>query len=229
MKLRILIAIVCFALLALSAIMTAAQAPPAAQPPAKDQTAPAAPPQPQAKAAQPSPILQPGPETFRGTIVNQGGEGTRYWLGDWFDLQIDQYNSDEEAMALALALRDEGQKAVLDKLWTMKQVGILKVGGQGNAFPLFLARSKKSPAGRVIRCFTTRRIAPSDLSFGPRSMEYPFGIIEIILPEDGAGTGQIVGMVQLGFSADTTIGVKAYGLVPMRLRDVVIRPEKIDK
>jgi hypothetical protein len=226
MKLRTLIAIVFFALLALSPIMTAAQEPPAAQPPAKDQATPAEPP-PQARP--PAAPAQPGPEVFRGTIVNQSGEGTRYWLGDWFDLQIDQYNSDEDAMALAVALRDEGQKAVLDKLWTMKQVGMLKVGGRGDAFPIFLARSKTSPAGRVIRCFTTRRIAPSDLNFGPRSMEYPFGIIEIILPVEGAGTGQIVGMVQLGFSADTTIAVKAYGLVPMRLMNVALKPEAINK
>jgi len=222
MKARTLIAKAFFAMLAIGVNMVWAQTPivpPQSQPQ----------PQVQSQPAPPSAPLQPGPETFRGTIVNQGGEGTRYWLGEWFDLQIDQYNSDEEATALALALRDEGQKAVLDKLWTMKQVGILKVGGQGNAFPLFLARSKKSPAGRVIRCFTTRRIAPSDLNFGPRSMEYPFGIIEIILPEEGAGTGQIVGMVQLGFSADTTIAVKAYGLVPMRLMNVALRPEAINK
>lgn len=183
----------------------------------------AAQPAPPPAAAKPSPPA--APETFRGTLANQGGPGSRVFQAGWFDLTIEHYTTDEEAKALAEILKTSGQQALLDKVWKMKQIGYLKVGGS-MGYPIFVARSLPSPEGRVIRCATNRPVAPRELNYGTRSMDYPFGVIEIYLPAEGKGTGVVVGMAKVSVSASNTLQIESYGTLPLQLMDVTAEQKK---
>lgn len=145
---------------ALTVLAQAPATPPPQPPTSAPQVQPATPP----PAADSQPV---GKERFQGTIVNQGGMGSRAFLAGLFTVEIDQYTSDQETLALALALKNGEQKGLLDKIWKMKQIGFLKVGGS-MGFPLFVARSKETPGGRLIRCVTNRPIAPSELNMGSK-------------------------------------------------------------
>lgn len=191
---------------------------PAAQEAAPQAQPPAAPPQ--AASSQPA-----GKERFRGTIVNQGGPGSRFFLGGWFTLVIDQYTSDQEALVLANALKAGGQKALMDKVWKLKQIGYFKVENS-MGYPLYVARSKQTPAGRIIRCITNRPIAPRELNLGTRSLDYAFGYIEIFIPTEGKGNGTVIGAASLGFTGANTITVESYGLMPIQLMDVAVEKSK---
>lgn len=180
-------------------------------------------PGPQPAAVQPAPPV--APETFRGTLANQGGPGSKVFQAGWFNLTIEHYTTDEEAKALAEILKTSGQQALLDKVWKMKQIGYLKVGGS-MGYPIFVARSLPSPDGRVIRCATNRPVAPRELNYGTRSMDYPFGVIEIYLPTEGKGTGVVVGMAKVSVSASNTLQIEGYGTLPLQLLDVTVEQKK---
>lgn len=214
-------------LLAVFALGSAAQAPAPAAPPAPAQE----PAQPQPGPAPPSEVLppvpaQPGPERIEGTLINQGGPFSTLFQAGYFAIDIQAYSPDEEAKACLQALRNGGQKALLQKLWKMKEVGYLKVGGS-LGYPLVLIRSQATPDGRVIRALTNRPIAPRE--FGTRSEDYPFGYLEIFLPKEGKGTGTLIPMAEVTFTEQATLTVESYGTMPFRLLDVVTEPRKEQK
>jgi len=191
-----------------------AQGPPAKTPPAQ----PAAP-----KAAAPPPPA--GPEKIRGTLVNQGGPLSRFFQAGYFQLQIDKYATDEEALALFTALKDGGQDLLLKKLWDLKQIGYVKVGGS-MGYPIVFARSRQSEAGRIVRCLTNRPIAPAEFTRMSRSTDYPFGVIEIMFPAEGKGQGTLIPTAQVSLTASGTISVEAFGTIPVRLLDVTAESAK---
>lgn len=195
---------------------------PAAPPPQSPPSAPQVRPAPAPPVTDSQPV---GKERFQGTIVNQGGMGSRAFLAGFFTVEIDLYTSDQETLALALALQNGKQKGLLDKIWKMKQIGFLKVGGS-MGFPLFVARSKETPGGRLIRCITNRPIAPSELNMGARSLEYAFGYIEMFVPTEGKGNGTIIRAASLAFTSTNTVTVESYGILPYQLIDVGLEVKK---
>lgn len=212
-----------FAVFALGLLLLPLLVPAQETPPAPDPAKAPAPPQPgpapPSEAGPPVPA-QPGAERIEGTLVNQGGPFSTLFQAGYFALDIRSYSSDEEAKACFEALRGGGQKALLKKLWKIKEVGYFKVSGS-LGYPLVLIRSQPTPDGRVIRAITNRPIAPQE--FGTRSEDYPFGYIEIFVPTEGKGTGTLIPMAEITFTEKATLTVESYGTMPFRLIEVDVK------
>jgi hypothetical protein len=144
----------------------------------------------------------------------------RFFQAGFFILQIDRWSADGERKALLQALQSGGQKALLDKIWDMKQIGFIKVGSS-MGFPIVFARSMETPAGRVVRVLTNRTIAPAEVNSSSRSLDYPFGVLEIIFPPGGKGEGTLIPTAQIDLTLSGSIAVEGYGTLPVRLIDVV--------
>lgn len=208
MTLRLATILVLAASLALAA---AAQEPPQAQPP---------PPQP---AAPQLPPVRQGPDRFEGTLVNQGGPLSRFFQAGYFTVSLDRYSTNDELKELLSALQTGGQKMLLEKLWKLKQIGYLKVGGS-MGFPLVVARSLDIPGGgRVVRVLTNRGIAPAEFYNMTRSTDYPFGFIEIFLPEGEKGYGTLIPIAQVELTHSGQISVESLGTMPYRLIEVEVK------
>jgi hypothetical protein len=203
--------------LILAAVLCAALAV-SAQAPGKPAAPPAKPPQPAAQAdaeALPSTPAAPiGKIRFTGTIANTGGT---IFLGGFFTVEIDQWNTPEEIAELKKVLAVGGQKALLEKVWKAKQIGFLKVGNSMGK-PLFFARAIPVPGGLIVRALTNQPLGRG----AGRAGDYPFGVLELIIPNEGKGSGTIVGMAKIGFAADGTAQVEGYGTIPEKLMDVAI-------
>jgi hypothetical protein len=199
-----------FGIAVLGTMATMAQAP-AAKPAAPAPTA-------QAKEteepAQPMGVAPTGKTRFEGTIANTGGSA---FLGGWFNVQIDQWTTPEEAAELKQVLATGGQKALLDKVWKAKQIGSLQVGNSLGK-PLFFARAIPVPGGIIVRALTN---SPLGRGSG-RAGDYPFGFIELIIPNDGKGYGTIVGMAGIVLLPDGSPQIQAYGTIPAKIMDVAI-------
>ena len=211
------IAVLIVAVMFVGTLAVMAQTPatkPAAPAPAKEQPKSGL----QTEPAPPMGVAPTGKTRIEGTIANTGGS---LFLGGFFSVTIEQWTTPEEAAELKKILITGGQKALLDKVWKAKQVGSLQISNSmGKA--LFFARAIPVPGGLIVRALTNSPLGHG----GGRAGDYPFGFIELIIPNDGKGNGTLVGMAQITILADGAPQVEGYGTIPARLMDVVIAKKK---
>ena len=205
------------ALLSTAALSTLTLALWAQAPPAQ----PAAPAQPADQSAQQAPAtpdLPQGKTRFQGTIANTGGT---IFLGGFFTLEIDHWSTPDEIKEAQAVFVQGGGQALLEKVWKSKQIGFLQVqNSMGKA--IYFARAIPVPGGMVVRALTNNSIGRG---YG-RAGDYPFGYIELIIPNDGKGTGVIVGMAKIALDANGQVQIEGYGTIPEKLMDVAIEKKK---
>jgi hypothetical protein len=215
-------------ILILSGLATLAQAPAPAAPPAESKAAPT--PAPAANPAAPSgaeqvkadPSVPPeltGKTRFEGVVINMQGAlaGASY-----FSVEIERWSTPEEIREAKSALANGGQKLLLDKVWNAKPVGYLKISSSIGK-PIRYARAIPVPGGYIVRLLSDTPIS----HIGMRSQDYPFGFIEMVVPTDNTkGHGQLIGMAQFSFDEKGVIQIAAYGTMPVRLEEVIIKPPK---
>lgn len=159
-------------------------------------------------------------EQFTGRVIDMTGkslDNTAY-----FTLSIDEYAEVEEIRGYVKILAEEGQEA-LEKAFFKLDRGYIRVGA-ALGYPISVARSIDTEEGRVIRVVTDRPIQMFEVRRGLRSMDYPFGMIEITFGEDGEGEGQLVSASKLEFNDDGVIEMTKLGTRPFKL--VQVRREK---
>jgi hypothetical protein len=198
--------LVTFLTAALAAILILAQAP-AAKPAA---------PSPQAQQAPPPVGAVPqGKIHIEGTLANTGG---RFFLGGWFNMNIDHWSTLQEGQELYQILAQGGEQKLLDKVWKMKQIGDMSVEGSMGK-PIFYAVCQPVPGGLVIRALTNSPLS----AWGARSQDFPFGVAEIVIPTGEKGHGVVIGMAKIGFTPLGQTQVEGYGTIPVKLMDVTIK------
>ena len=60
-----------------------------------------------------------------------------------------------------------------------------------------------------------------------RSTDYPFGLVELVMPMDGKGEGRLWAAVSLEFTAEKRLEVKNYGTQPFRVMQIRRKASKI--
>jgi hypothetical protein len=216
MKLKIPMLCILAALF-VGALALMAQAPsskPAAQEPAKEQAQGGE----QAEAPAPVGVAPTGKTRIEGTIANTSGSA---FLGGFFNVRIDEWTTPEEAAELKQTFLAGGQKALLDKVWKAKQIGSLQISNSMGK-PLFFARAIPVPGGLIVRCLTN---SPLGRGSG-RAGDYPFGFIELIIPNGGKGYGTLVGMAKITVLPDGAPQIEAYGTIPSKIMEVEISKKK---
>jgi hypothetical protein len=172
----------------------------------------------QTEAAPPMGVAPTGKARFEGTIANTGGT---IFLGGFFNVRIDEWTTPEEAAELKNILLVGGQKALLDKVWKAKQIGSLQISNSMGK-PLFFARAIPVPGGLIVRALTNSPLGRG----GGRAGDYPFGFIELVIPNEGKGYGTIVGMAKISLLPDGSPQIEAYGTIPEKIMDVTIKEKK---
>jgi hypothetical protein len=192
--------------LTLAALLVWAQAP---------ATKPAAPPPQAQQAPPPAGAVPQGKVHIEGTLANTGG---RFFLGGWFNMNIDHWSTPEEGREMYQILAQGGEQKLLDKVWKMKQIGDMSVEGSMGK-PIFYAICQAVPGGLVIRALTNSPLSV----WGARSQDYPFGVAEIVIPTGEKGHGVVIGMAKIGFTPTGVTQVEGYGTIPVKLMDVTIK------
>ena len=193
-----------------------------AQAPAQDKPAEA--PKADAKEvdAGPAPAVPPelaGKTRFEGIIINMQGMAAG---ATYFAVDMDQWSSTDEIKDLKTTLANEGQDAVLKKVWKAKQIGYLKIRNSMGK-PIHFARAIPIPGGYIVRLLADTPIS----HVGMRSDDYPFCFIEMVVPTDGKkGHGTFIGMAQFNMDPSGQVQVSAYGTLPVRMEEIVIEKPK---
>jgi hypothetical protein len=131
---------------------------------------------------------------------------------------INSYTPDEEVQTLAETLKTNGPDA-LAKALEKTDRGQIAAGDQlGNT--INVARTFQTDKGRAIRLLLNRPIGFLEAARRGRSMDYEFGLVELVVDEKGKGSGVMVPAAKLFFNEKGELDIENYGISPTRVTNV---------
>jgi hypothetical protein len=156
------------------------------------------------------------PERFTALAVNteRGGSGT-------VEIVVNRSSTEGERDRLLQALMDNGPEKLLDVLQDMPRVGYIRTP-ESTGYDIHYARRAPLPDGgeRVV-LVTDRRIGFWEASSRPRSIDYPFTVIELHLNADGEGEGKLSLAAKITADKENKIvTIENYSSQPVLLQSV---------
>jgi hypothetical protein len=140
------------------------------------------------------------------------------------DLWVDNYTTDAEAKAMAGALLEGGSEALLKVLEKAKTIGKIRLSGRVGFYDFKLIRSHQTESGRRIYAIGDRPVGFLEAYAGNRSLDYPFGILQLDLKKNSKGkeegTGALLYSAKIKVLGGNSIDVESYGIAPIQLMGV---------
>lgn len=144
-------------------------------------------------------------DTFTGTILSFGSGRNTRTTTNTFTLNITGVTTDEQSQRSLGILQDGGQDALLKEI-SKNVLGRFSVGGSLGRNILGLRVSEVNVKKRIFAVFE-RWLQFAELRGGYRSVDYPFGVIEIFLdPRTGKGEGTLIEAAQIRWKTDKKTG-----------------------
>lgn len=164
------------------------------------------------------------PEVYTGTIVSMSGP----MRSTSFNLTIKDFTSDEDAKRY-LSILAEGDQDDLLKVIRENDMGRLSATGTVGR-SLMVARKTLLPDSRIrIVAAFERWQTVAEVRGGYRSLDYPFGLMEIILDANGKkGTGTFIAACKIDMKLDKKTGkyqleLENFGTYPSKVMGVMRR------
>ena len=156
------------------------------------------------------------PEHYTAMAVNmdRGGAGT-------VEIVVNRWSSDKERESLVSTLMEKGADKLLDVLQDMPRVGYIRTP-DSIGWDLHYAHKVPMPDGgeRVVLA-TDRRIGFWEAANQPRSIDYPFTVIEMHLNGDGEGSGTLsLATKIIADKENKIVTLENYGTTPILLQSV---------
>jgi hypothetical protein len=156
------------------------------------------------------------PERYTATAINTNN-GTMNNI----DITVDRWSTDQERDALVATLVEKGSEKLLDVLQDLKPVGHFGTPGNLSWDLRFARRTPQPDGGERIVLATDRPIGFWEASRQPRSITYPFTVIELRLNAEGRGEGKMSLATRVIRDPDrNTITLENYDLQPVLLTNV---------
>jgi hypothetical protein len=152
--------------------------------------------------------------TAMAVDMERGGSGT-------IEMVVNRWSTEAERTRLVTTLLEKGPEKLLDVLQDTPRVGYIRSNG-GLGYDLHYAHHVKGEDGgeRVVLA-TDRRIGFWEASRQPRSIDYPFTVIELRVNNDGEGVGKLSLATKITADKDrTTVTLENYDTQPVLLQAV---------
>jgi hypothetical protein len=141
------------------------------------------------------------------------------------DIQIERWSTEDERQKLVTTFLEKGPEKLLDALQDLKRIGYIRLPNTLGYDLHFARQVPLDEGGQRIIIATDRRIGFWEARNQPRTMDYPFTLIEIRLKPDGTGEGKLSVATKITMNKKTkTVELENYSSEPVRLQNV-----KIDK
>lgn len=162
-------------------------------------------------------------ERLTGTLIYYGTGFSTRTITTNFTLDIKGYTSDEQAQNYLTILKDKGQDKVLDAIDDM-ELGRFSVDSNIGV-PVNVVRESDENGNRRIFVVFKRWTQFAELRFGYRSLDYPFGVIELYIdPKTGKGEGTYIAAAKVRWDSngDKTpqVEIENFATFPARLLGV---------
>ena len=159
-------------------------------------------------------------ERYVALAVNLGGTPGPTGAGT-VEITIDNWSTDAQRDQLMKTLIDKGPEKLLDTLQKMPRVGSIRTP---NSIGYDLRYARKNPldeGGDQIVLATDRYIGFWEASNRPRTVDYPFTVIEMRIAKDGVGEGKMSLFTKITYDKKKNqIVLEDYGSQPVLLTQV---------
>jgi hypothetical protein len=136
------------------------------------------------------------------------------------DITINRWSTDTERDQLLSTLRDKGQDALLQALQKLPVVGYINTPGSLK-YDLHFARERsEAEGGRMVVLATDRYIGAWEAANRPRTIDYPFMLIQLQLDKSGNGVGKASIYTKITQAKDGTIELENFSNQPVSLNQV---------
>jgi hypothetical protein len=161
-------------------------------------------------------------EAFAVNMSNIGTGRTNTVL-----MEIDRWTTDQQQDELRTALLEQGSDKLLQALQKQPRVGFIRLPNTVG-YDLHYARETALPdGGRRISIATDRRIGFWEARNQPRTIDYPFTLIELRVDANGKGQGKLSVASKITYDAELkTITLENYTTEPVRLQNVKVEIKK---
>lgn len=173
---------------------------------------------------------QNGKETYTGTVLSYGsslriGTSTRP-----FTLNIIRQTSDQQAAGFLDILQSSGQDSLLENIKN-ENVGNFSVGANLSR-TLNVVRENVADGQRRIFIVFERWTQFAELRGGYRSLDYPFGVIELFINDrTGKGEGTYIAAARIRWVTDKKtnqqqVEIENFATFPAKLLNVTMQGKK---
>ncbi len=164
----------------------------------------------------PSAQTNGSPERYIANAVNmnRGAAGN-------IEIAVNRWSTDKDRDKLMSTLMEKGPEKLLDVLQGMPRMGYFRAPSS-LGWDIHFARKVPQPEGgeRVV-LVTDRRIGFWEAANQPRSIDYPFTVIELRLNRDGEGEGKLsVATKIVADRENNIITLENYDIQPVLLTNV---------
>jgi len=164
-----------------------------------------------------------GAEEFSGSIISYNGPQV---ATAFFNLKLNARTPDEQARQYLNILKNRGQSNALEAIRN-NDLGSFSVGNN-LARTLNVVRESTVDGQRRIFIVFERWTQFAEHRFGTRSLDYPFGVIELYIdPRTGKGEGTYIAAARIRFDDDSrndqqTVEIENFATYPARLTNVTV-------
>jgi len=134
-------------------------------------------------------------------------------------IDITRWSTAAERTSLLAVLKKDGAEKLLNALQDTRPVGIIKTP-DSLGYDLHYANQTPLPdGGRRIVIATDRPIGFWEASHRPRTIDYPFTVIQMEIDKDGKGKGTLSYATKI-IPAGDTIVLENFGIQPVMLTEI---------
>lgn len=159
------------------------------------------------------------PEKFTAFAVNMSNMTARAQTSQ-VDITINRWSTDADRDKLLQILKTKGQDALLDALQKMPVVGYINTPGSLRYDLRFARQIPESEGGRRIVLGTDRYINTWEAMNRPRTVDYPFTVVELQVDRNGHGKGWASLYTKITATDGGNIELENFTNEPVMLNDV---------
>jgi len=167
-----------------------------------------------------APAQNTGRESFTAFAINMGTIGTG--ANSSVDITIERWSTDAERDRLLNVFQTQQQEGLLTALQRVKpRVGFIRLPNSVGYDLRYARQFPDDEGGRRIVIATDRRISFREARNQPRSIDYPFTLIEMRLNRDDEGVGKMSIATRITWNKDKNVlELENYNTEPVRLNNI---------
>lgn len=160
-------------------------------------------------------------ERFTALAVNLDGTTPVPTGAGQVEVVINRYSSEADGDRILTTLFEKGPDGLLRLIQDMPRVGYIRTP-QSIGYDLRFARKvRDEEGGERVAIMTDRPIAFWEAVNRPRTIDYPFTVIELRLNREGEGEGKLSLFTKIeGDKRNRTLVLENYGTQPVMLKSV---------